>query len=59
MTIERVWLGVWKILLLGDHLDESAVQDASEELVTIIKSANGNCCSNVHAWLKVMINSED
>ena len=54
MTIERVWLGVWKILLLGDHLNETALQDASEELFTIINSANGKCCNNGRGWLKVI-----
>jgi len=52
-TVERVWLGVWKVLLLGDHLNETALQDASEELLQLINSANGNCCNNGCGWLKV------
>lgn len=54
-TTERVWLGVWKILLLGDHLNDMALQDASEELLELINSANGMCCSSGRGWLKVVI----
>lgn len=52
-TVERVWLGVWKIMLLGDHLNEAALKDASEELMQLINSTNGNCCTSGRGWLKV------
>lgn len=53
--VERAWLGVWKVLLLGEHINKTALQDASEELLELINAANGNYCINAHNWLKVYI----
>jgi len=55
VTVDRLWLGVWRLLLLGNQVDQKALQDASDELLQLINSANGSCCDSGHSWLKVTL----
>ena len=52
-TVDRLWLGVWRLLLLGYQVDQKALQDTSDELLQLINSANGNCCDSGCGWVKV------
>jgi len=52
-NVDRLWLGVWRLLLLGYQVDQKALQDASDELLQLINSANGSCCDNGRGWVKV------
>jgi len=54
-SVDRLWLGVWRVLLRGYRMHKKALQDASDEMLQLIDAANGDCCSSGRGWLKVSL----